>query len=127
MYDFVYLPMDYMKYAQDNRQSNLGYAFVNFTSAIAAFRFFQKFNGQKWAGNEGWKVCEVTKAQIQGKEALMTKFKEKVFRCGHPSFRPVEYIPARDGANHGIKEISVGKFEKGLPDTKKPSRARRKQ
>ncbi|XP_028760646.1 protein terminal ear1-like [Neltuma alba] len=114
MYDFVYLPMDYKKFAYENKQSNLGYAFVNFTTARAAFLFFKRFNERKWPGHENWKFCEVAKAQIQGKEALMMKFKEKVFRCVHPSFRPVEYRPARDGANHeGIKGISVGKFERG--------------
>lgn len=55
----------FRKYAFNNRLSNLGYAFVNFTSARAAFRFFQQFHGQKWVGDEDWKVCEVAKAVVQ--------------------------------------------------------------
>ena len=55
----------FRKYAFNNRLSNLGYAFVNFTSARAAFRFFQQFHGQKWFGDEDWKVCEVAKAVVQ--------------------------------------------------------------
>ncbi|XP_028757486.1 protein terminal ear1-like [Neltuma alba] len=71
MYDFVYLPMDYKKFAYENKQSNLGYAFVNFTTARAAFLFFKRFNQRKWPGHENWKFCEVAKAQIQDAVAVV--------------------------------------------------------
>ncbi|KAF7829872.1 Protein terminal ear1 [Senna tora] len=116
MYDFVYLPMDYKK-AQEAKKSNLGYAFVNFTTPGGAFGFYEEFNGQKWAKMEKWKACEVTKAQFQGKE-LRSRFERKTFRCVCPRFRPVEYRPARDGVNNErVKEIWVGNYAKGLPNT----------
>lgn len=56
----------------------------------------------------------------QGKMSLKKKFEEKVFRCCNPSFRPVEFMPARGSVyNHGMKEIWLGKFEEGLPSTGK--------
>jgi hypothetical protein len=45
--------------------TNLGYAFVNFTSCRAAFRFFLSFHKHVWAVSENKKVCEVTLAVLQ--------------------------------------------------------------
>ncbi|XP_026410288.1 protein MEI2-like 4 [Papaver somniferum] len=41
-YDFLYLPIDFMN------TRNLGYAFVNFTTCIAAMRFYKSFDNLSW-------------------------------------------------------------------------------
>lgn len=45
--------------------SNLGYAFVNFTSAAGAWRLHRAFHRMKWSIMGSKKVCEVTYARIQ--------------------------------------------------------------
>jgi hypothetical protein len=45
--------------------TNLGYAFVNFTNSMAAFRFFSSFQKHVWAVIENKKTCEVTLAELQ--------------------------------------------------------------
>ncbi|KAL0326240.1 UNVERIFIED_CONTAM: protein terminal ear1 [Sesamum radiatum] len=65
-YDFLYLPMDFRK------KGNLGYAFVNFTSAVAALGFSKTLHNYKWETAltdrgpiTSKKICEVTWARIQ--------------------------------------------------------------
>ncbi|XP_022637934.1 protein terminal ear1 homolog [Vigna radiata var. radiata] len=64
-FDFVYLPVDYRKYAMQKRVSNLGYAFVNFTSPKAAFRFYVEFHGLEWEVAQNKKICQINVAQYQ--------------------------------------------------------------
>ncbi|KAI4307319.1 hypothetical protein L6164_030521 [Bauhinia variegata] len=114
-YDFIYLPMDYIIHARDSKLSNLGYAFVNFTTTVAAFKFYEQFHGYKWDEGRRRKPCEITCAKLQGKEMLKNRFERKIFKSKCPSFRPVEYSPARDGFNVGIRGKPVGKYVEGLP------------
>ncbi|KAK9219679.1 hypothetical protein WN943_008325 [Citrus x changshan-huyou] len=92
-YDFLYLPMDFCHGA------NLGYAFVNFTTSVAAVRFAKAFNKSRWEaqvpGNK--KTCEISRAAIQGMDALKIHFQEKCFNCHTDSYLPVILAPPRDG------------------------------
>ncbi|KAL0314264.1 UNVERIFIED_CONTAM: protein terminal ear1 [Sesamum angustifolium] len=99
-YDFLYLPMDFRK------KGNLGYAFVNFTSAVAALGFSKTLHNYKW--ETAWtdrgpitskKICEVTWARIQGKEALIRRFKNSSFCCDSIDFLPVVLDPPRNGSD----------------------------
>jgi len=45
--------------------SNLGYAFVNFTTPAAAFKFYKQFNGFAWNVRQNRKICEINAAQHQ--------------------------------------------------------------
>ncbi|KAF5442464.1 hypothetical protein F2P56_035118 [Juglans regia] len=101
-YDFVYLPMDFMKSWYQRKISNLGYAFVNFTNAVAAFKFFNSFHKHVWMVAENSKTCEVTLAELQGKEALINSFKNRLFWCDRHSFLPVVLHPPRDGSNDSV-------------------------
>lgn len=47
------------------RVSNLGYAFVNFTSPKAAFRFYVEFHGLEWEVAQNKKICQINVAQYQ--------------------------------------------------------------
>ncbi|ESW13089.1 hypothetical protein PHAVU_008G167000 [Phaseolus vulgaris] len=113
-FDFVYLPMDW-KHVTRSRMSNLGYAFVNFTSPEAAFRFYREFQGLKWDFVRSKKICEINVAQYQGKDNLMRIFQPKVFRCASRDFLPVLFSEGRHGFNRGIKGTYVGNHVWGLP------------
>ncbi|XP_010461369.1 PREDICTED: protein MEI2-like 7 [Camelina sativa] len=90
-YDFLYLPMDFVK------RANLGYAFVNFTASVAAERFRREFENFSW-GNLGYrKVCEITMAKYQGKEELTKHFKDSMFTCHTDNYLPVVLSPPSDG------------------------------
>ncbi|XP_059437049.1 protein terminal ear1 homolog [Corylus avellana] len=98
-YDLVYLPMDFRKFWYQGKMTNLGYAFVNFTSCRAAFRFFLSFHKHVWAVTENKKICEVTLAELQGKEPLIDSFKNRLFWCQTSSFLPAVFETPRDGSN----------------------------
>ncbi|KAF5176394.1 terminal ear1-like protein [Thalictrum thalictroides] len=95
-YDFVYLPMDFRS------GFNLGYAFVNFTSGNAAVKFYHCFHKLKWE-NIGFsactKICEVSKARIQGKERLVNHFQRSWFKCYTDEYLPTVFNPPRNGVN----------------------------
>ncbi|RDX80320.1 Protein terminal ear1, partial [Mucuna pruriens] len=114
-FDFVYLPMDYRKHAVEKRMSNLGYAFVNFTTPAAAFKFYHEFQGLEWDVSQNKKICEISVAQYQGKDTLMRIFEGKVFRCESRDFLPVVFSEGRDGWNRRIEGTYVGNHVWGLP------------
>ncbi|XP_070669090.1 protein MEI2-like 7 [Malus domestica] len=85
--------------ARRKRISNLGYAFVNFTSPEGALRFYWEFHNRPWRVGFNPKICEVTRAEIQGKSSLMANFRYKLFWCHLDSYLPVVLAPACDGMN----------------------------
>ncbi|KEH16498.1 RNA recognition motif 3 in plant MEI2-like protein [Medicago truncatula] len=118
-FDFVYLPMDYMKHAVKGKMSNLGYAFVNFTTPSAAFKFYKQFQGFAWNVTQNPKICEINAAKYQGKESLIRIFSQKVFRCKNPDFLPILFSAGRDGFNRRMSGISIGIHVRGLPFTRR--------
>ncbi|KAI3681188.1 hypothetical protein L6452_35973 [Arctium lappa] len=58
-FDFLYLPVDF------KHRLNAGYAFVNFTSPDAAWRFHKSIKGKHWDLFESKKIADVTRAKIQ--------------------------------------------------------------
>nr|XP_004292671.2 PREDICTED: protein terminal ear1 homolog [Fragaria vesca subsp. vesca] len=96
-FDFVYLPMDFQKYWEKKKVTNLGYAFVNFTSHVAAVRFHRYYHNRAWNVKLNNKVCEITCAKIQGKQALMRQFENSVFWCHTDMYLPAVLEPACDG------------------------------
>lgn len=76
-YDFVYLPIDF------NSKCNVGYAFINFRVPAVAQRFMQEFHGAKTKhclpGFSSAKICEVTYARVQGRDANMDNLKDEKF------------------------------------------------
>ncbi|XP_022141664.1 protein terminal ear1 [Momordica charantia] len=107
-YDFVYLPMDFRRSWFEGKVSNLGYAFVNFTTSIAASQFCTVYHNYKWDVNVNKKICEVTDARIQGKEALTNAFKNKIFWCCTDQYLPVMLTPASNGFRR-YRRVNVGK------------------
>ena len=68
-YDFFYLPIDF------KNKCNVGYAFINFVNSLYILQFFESFNGKKWEKFKSEKICQLTYARIQGRQALMLHFK----------------------------------------------------
>ncbi|KAK6132370.1 hypothetical protein DH2020_033891 [Rehmannia glutinosa] len=99
-YDFLYLPMDFRK------KDNLGYAFVNFTTAVMAMKFKKILQNYKWGlvYDEGRiftskKICDITWARIQGKKPLIERFQNSSFACDKLEFLPVVLDPPRNGSD----------------------------
>ncbi|KDP32751.1 hypothetical protein JCGZ_12043 [Jatropha curcas] len=90
-YDFLYLPMDF------RNRANYGYAFVNFTNPVAASRFWKSFHKYEWPVYVNKKICEISCAVIQGKDALKNHFRNSVFSCHTNGYLPVVFWPPRDG------------------------------
>ncbi|GER55259.1 protein terminal ear1 [Striga asiatica] len=104
-YDFLYLPIDF------STKKSRGFAFVNFTSASAVWRFYQAFHLKNWDFIEQtrWtKKIEVVTAKIQGKEALVNHFSQSIFDCDSDEYLPVTFWPARDGSGQSGQLTAVG-------------------
>ncbi|XP_026407692.1 protein terminal ear1-like [Papaver somniferum] len=95
-YDFLYLPIDFVM-----RRGNLGYAFVNFITCIAAMRFYKSFDKLSWKESmfiDSPKICEICPARIQGKDAHVGHFKRFYFKCDTDEFLPISFSPPRNGS-----------------------------
>ncbi|KAL2467677.1 protein MEI2-like 6 [Forsythia ovata] len=109
-YDFLYLPMDF------RTKKNLGYAFVNFTTAAAALKMMKILQNYKWGviltGKESFtskKICEITWARIQGKENLIRRFEASIFTCDRLDFLPVILSPPRNGSSSITTPMILGR------------------
>ena len=69
-YDFLYLRMDF------KNKCNVGYAFINFTHTKDAVSFALRVCGKKWSKFNSEKVCSMSYANIQGRDALIKKFRD---------------------------------------------------
>ncbi|CAD8139099.1 unnamed protein product [Paramecium octaurelia] len=68
-FDFLYLPSD------NNKEGNLGYAFVNFLYPETVLQFFKKYNNNKWSINDK-QICQLKYAKLQGRRDLMNQIDE---------------------------------------------------
>ncbi|CAN1175460.1 Protein MEI2-like 6 [Linum perenne] len=98
-YDFFYLPIDF------RTGLNLGYAFVNFTTAAAAARFRRAFDNYNWKVRDSGKICQVTAAAIQGRDSLVENFSNSRFRCHRDSYLPAVFIPPRGSGQQSELKI----------------------
>ncbi|KAK9933124.1 hypothetical protein M0R45_020332 [Rubus argutus] len=109
-FDFLYLPLDFEKFWWKKKIANLGYAFVNFTTAVGALGFYEKYHKSMWKEViQSTKICEITCAKIQGKEDLRKSFRCKVFKRVTSEFLPVILAPACDGVRES-KLIPLGEL-----------------
>ena len=69
-YDFLYLRMDF------RNRCNVGYAFINFIEYRSIPSFVHRIQGKKWDKFNSDKICAITYARIQGKSALIAKFRK---------------------------------------------------
>jgi RNA recognition motif-containing protein len=95
-YDFFYLPIDF------KNKCNVGYAFINFVSCDHILAFYEQFNNKKWEKFNSEKVCEITYARIQGKQALIGHFQNSSLMCEDKKCRPIIFHTG--GPNIGEQE-----------------------
>ncbi|KAF9603656.1 hypothetical protein IFM89_037315 [Coptis chinensis] len=114
-YDFVYLPIDF------GSKGNKGYAFVNFTTPSAVWRLYISIHNFKWGVLNSKKICEISYARIQGKEALIKHFQGSAFTCVTDDYLPVCFEKFRDGSSEWVKQITVGKRMEPLGATSSES------
>lgn len=85
-FDFFYLPIDF------RNRCGLGYAFVNMTSPAAAARLYRAFHTHRWEEYNSKKVCEVTYARVQGRDALVEHFRAAKFPSDDAEYQPLVYV-----------------------------------
>ncbi|BFG41427.1 hypothetical protein CerSpe_277010 [Prunus speciosa] len=102
-YDFLYLPIDFQT------GFNKGYAFVNFTSREAVWKFYKAAHGQAWELFHSTKIRQIAYAKIQGKKELVRHFETMGFPCESEDVLPVSFEPPRDGLRRLVLRTTVGK------------------
>lgn len=110
-YDFFYLPIDF------KNKCNMGYAFINFMEAESIIPFYKEFDSQKWTNFNSEKVCAISYARLQGKQAMITRFQNSSLLEKHESYRPLVFTSS--GANRGKPET--------FPAPKQPQHHHKKQ
>lgn len=95
-YDFFYLPIDF------KNKCNMGYAFINFMEAHSIISFYREFDGQKWTNFNSEKVCAISYARLQGKQAMIARFQNSSLLEKHESYRPLVFVSS--GPNRGRPE-----------------------
>ncbi|GAA5815720.1 hypothetical protein MFLAVUS_009234 [Mucor flavus] len=95
-YDFIYLRMDF------KNKCNVGYAFINFVDAKSVVPFAEQRDGKKWEHFKSTKRCAISYATIQGKEALVRKFKSSPVMDEEEAFQPKLFYSS--GPNKGKEQ-----------------------
>lgn len=75
-YDFIYLRMDF------KNKCNVGYAFINFIEPTSIISFARRVLGKRWPRFNSDKICHLSYARIQGKLALVEKFRHSKYING---------------------------------------------
>ncbi|KAF8948612.1 hypothetical protein BGZ47_003876 [Haplosporangium gracile] len=95
-FDFLYLRMDF------KNKCNVGYAFINFINTEVVAAFVQEHVGKKWGRFNSDKICSLSYATIQGRRALVDKFRNSSVMEEEPSYRPKIFYTG--GPNLGQEE-----------------------
>lgn len=82
-YDFFYLPIDF------KNKCNVGYCFVNFLDTSYIPAFVESFHGHRWRSFNSEKVCAVTFARIQGKQAMIARFQNSSLLEKDDEYKPL--------------------------------------
>ncbi|KAG2185278.1 hypothetical protein INT44_002068 [Umbelopsis vinacea] len=95
-YDFLYLRIDF------KNKCNVGYAFINFIELRSLVTFAQQRVGRKWNRFNSEKRCTLSYANIQGKKALVEKFRNSSVMDEEASYQPKIFVSA--GVHRGEEE-----------------------
>ncbi|KAF9145104.1 hypothetical protein BGX30_010359 [Mortierella sp. GBA39] len=99
-FDFLYLRMDF------KNKCNVGYAFINFINIEVVASFVQQHVGRRWGRFNSDKVCGLSYATIQGRRALVDKFRNSSVMEEESSYRPKIFYTS--GPNLGLEEPFPG-------------------
>ncbi|KAH7122560.1 RNA recognition motif 2-domain-containing protein [Dendryphion nanum] len=111
-YDFVYLRIDFQT------QANVGYAFINFADIQGLVAMIENVNGRPWAGFNSNKAAEISYATIQGKEALVTKFRNSSVMSETHNCRPRLFFTHGDATSLNALYIAGSEQEFPEPDNR---------
>jgi RNA recognition motif 2 len=89
-YDFVYLRVDFAN------QCNVGYAFINFVAPNDIIEFYIAVAGESWNVFTTDKVAQLCFATIQGKGALIDRFRNSGVMAQWEPFRAHVYYSDED-------------------------------
>ncbi|GAU17629.1 hypothetical protein TSUD_255040 [Trifolium subterraneum] len=67
----------YLRVKNNDRNKNVGYAFINFVAPSKIVSFYQAFNGKNWDKVESEKVVSLAYARVQGMQALIMEYEMK--------------------------------------------------
>lgn len=82
-YDFFYLPIDF------RNRCNVGYAFINFISQKEAETFKYAFQGQQLKEFNSAKVCKITVAKVQGRDANVEQYRNSAVMNMDERYHPL--------------------------------------
>jgi hypothetical protein len=89
-YDFVYLRIDFKS------GCNVGYAFINFADVHGMIALIDNIERRCWPGYRSNKAAEISYATIQGREALVQKFRNSSVMQETPFCRPRLFLTYMD-------------------------------
>lgn len=95
-YDFFYLPIDF------KNRCNVGYCFINFLEPQYIAPFVLEFNGNRWKSFNSEKVCAVSFARIQGKNAMIARFQNSSLLEKDDEYQPLLFYSS--GPDRGKPE-----------------------
>ena len=93
--DFFYLPIDF------KNRCNRGYAFINFVDNKDILAFHRQYFGKHWRTFNSDKICDITYARIQGKEAMLKRFENSALMEKDDEYKPLVFVS--DGARKGMR------------------------
>ena len=85
-YDFIYLRIDFQS------GHNVGYAFINFCDIKGMLAMLDQVEHRGWPGYRSSKNAELSYATIQGREALIQKFRNSSVMQQTPYCRPRLFV-----------------------------------
>lgn len=96
LYDFFYLPIDF------KNKCNVGYAFINFVNPLSIPSFYKEFNNNKWERFNSEKVCQISYARIQGKDAMIEHFRNSSLLFEDPKCQPLIFQSDSSGNTEAL-------------------------
>ncbi|KAL1608332.1 hypothetical protein SLS60_003273 [Paraconiothyrium brasiliense] len=101
-YDFIYLRIDFKS------GHNVGYAFINYVDMAGMIAMLDKVENRGWPGYRSTKNAELSYATIQGREALVQKFRNSSVMQQTPYCRPRLFITKEEAfINQNIRKTGV--------------------
>lgn len=91
--DFFYLPIDF------KNRCNRGYAFINFVECKDILAFHRRYFGKHWRTFNSDKICDITYARIQGKQAMLKRFENSALMGKDEEYKPLVFVS--DGPEKG--------------------------